>query len=88
MLFTKSSENSKILPKIYYCATVPRIKGCQLEAVGARGCGGIKMLFVLLTININNLYKTFHNVSPGCKSIGIVFKASLEPKLELPIKPS
>ena len=40
-----------------------------------------KMLFVLLTINGNNLCETFHNKSPGCKPIGVVLEAPREPKL-------
>ena len=81
MSSTKSSETSEILPKIYCCTTIPRIKGCQWEAVGAGGCGGVKMLFVLLTINGNNLCETFCNKSPGWEPIGVVFEAPRELKL-------
>ena len=42
MSSTKSLETSEILPKIYYCMTVLRLKDCQLEAVEARGYGGVK----------------------------------------------
>ena len=42
-----------------------------------------KMLFVLLTINGNNLCETSHDRSPGCKLIGVVFEAPLEPETEL-----
>ena len=38
----KSSEPSKILPKIYCFIIVPRIKGGQLEAVRAGGYGSVK----------------------------------------------
>ena len=46
-----------------------------------------KMLFVLLTINGNKLCETFCNRSLGCKSVGIVFKALVEPKSRLSIEP-
>ena len=88
MSSTESSETSEILPKIYCCTIVPCIKGCQLEADGARGCGVVKMLFVLLTINGNDLYETSRNRSLGCKLVGVVLEAPLKPKLELPIEPS
>ena len=39
------------------------------------------MLFILLTINNNNLCETFRNKSPGCEPIEVVFEAPREPKL-------
>ena len=45
------------------------------------------MLFELLTINGNNLYKTFRNKSPGCKLLGVTFVALLESQTELLSEP-
>ena len=61
---------------------------CKLEAVGGGGCDGVKMLFVSLTINGNNLCETSRDKSPGYELVGVVLKAPLEPKLGLPIEPS
>ena len=80
--------NLRDSPKDLLLQTVPRIKGCQLEAFGARGCGGVKMLFVLLTINGNDLCETSRNRNPECEPVGFVFKASLELKRGIPIEPS
>ena len=41
-LIYKNSETFKILSKIYCCTTIACIKACQLEALGAAGCGVVK----------------------------------------------
>ena len=45
------------------------------------------MFFILLTINGNNLCKTFRNRSLGCKPIKVVLEALLESEIELLNKP-
>ena len=62
--------------------------GCKWSVVGAGGCGGVKMLFVSLTINGNDLCETSRDRSPGCEPVGVVLEAPLEPKSGLPIEPS
>ena len=45
-----------------------------------------KMLFLLLTINGNDQYKTSYNRNLGCEPIRVIFGAPLESKTELPIE--
>ena len=63
-------KNSKVFAILLKIHSFTQQGRCKLDAIRA---GGL--------YKGSTLCETFHNKSPGCKPIGVVFKALREPKL-------